>query len=68
MTATVISFSAIRRGADLVREVAAGRGYCRITQHQLARTFRPDDQRPLRVQASQHVPMPHQSATAGDVA
>ena len=68
MTATILSFGSARRGADIVRQVAAGRGYGRITQQQLARTFRPDSQRPLRVQASQHVPLPHHSAMTGDVA
>lgn len=65
---TVLDFNATRRGAALVREIAEKRGYGRITQAQLARTFRPSPNAPLRVQASQHVPFGHQSAMSGSAA
>ncbi|GEM_PF-2817847 len=68
MNNSVIDFSSTRRGAALVREMAAKRGYSRITQIQLARTFRPAPNTPLRVQASQHVPFGHESATTGGAA
>ncbi|RFF46211.1 hypothetical protein [Xanthomonas campestris] len=60
----VIPFPTAARGADLVRDIALERGYGRITAAQLARTFHPDNVRPLRVQASQHVRDLDESATA----
>ena len=68
MISTVIDFNATKRGTALVRELAAKRGYCGITQAQLARTFRPTPNTPLRVQASQHVPLAHYSAVVGGAA
>ncbi|MBB5675551.1 MULTISPECIES: hypothetical protein [Xanthomonas] len=60
----VIPFPVSARGADLVRAIATERGYGPVVAGQLARTFRPDNVRPLRVQASQHVREPDESATA----
>lgn len=65
MSASVVHFDDQRRGATLVRQIAASHGYGRITQAQLARTFRPSPTTPLRGQAAQHVPLPHQSAMTG---
>ncbi|MBB5862629.1 hypothetical protein [Xanthomonas sp. 3058] len=59
----VIPFPTAARGADLVRAIATERGYGPVVAGQLARTFRPDNVRPLRVQASQHVRDPDESAT-----
>ncbi|MGR4894997.1 hypothetical protein ACIPR8_06945 [Stenotrophomonas sp. LARHCG68] len=64
----ILDFNAARRGAALVREIAEKRGYCRVTQTQLARTFRASPNLPLRVQASQHVPFAHESVTTGGAA
>ncbi|MNN82175.1 hypothetical protein D3C81_1990810 [compost metagenome] len=68
MISTVTDFNAAKRGVALVRELAAKRGYCGITQAQLARTFRLSPNTPLRVQASQHVPLAHESAVIGGAA
>ncbi|MEA9605743.1 hypothetical protein QY702_04575 [Xanthomonas campestris pv. plantaginis] len=59
----VIPFPTAARGADLVRDIALDRGYGAITVAQLVRTFHPDNVRPLRVQASQHVRDLDESAT-----
>lgn len=60
----IIDFDNKRRLQQMVMAEAQRRGYCRLTQLQLARISHPCGSGSLRAQAHQVVPYPYESATS----